>query len=278
MHDETITRDDLPKLIQLSQSPAPYNTPMSDDNHNPIYGDPFDVLIAHFEANGIRFSSSREKRRAWFTMNSGSALQKCTFGFDRTGDVLQIRIQYPVLAKEKFRPLAMEFMTRANYGLVIGNFEMDLKDGEIRYHTSHLMEEGRLEDETIKRLFSTAMGTADRYFPALMRVLFAGETPEDAVDLAELNKFEPEEEASTPKASGTKGKGHPTKVKKKRSKRDAKPKETAFEGTSGTLPPKAEDHPACDSPTQATPPPIPPAPRSEDQNDSESGGDERKAA
>lgn len=28
-----------------------------------------------------------------------------------------------------------EFLTRANYGLVFGNFEMDMHDGEIRYKT-----------------------------------------------------------------------------------------------------------------------------------------------
>lgn len=241
---------------------------MSDDNHNPIYGDPFDALISHFEAHGIRYSCNREERRAWFTMNSGSALQKCSFFFDKTGDVLQIRIQYPVMVKEKFRPLAMEFITRANYGLVIGNFEMDCADGEVRYHISHLMENGCLEDETIKRLFGTGMGTADRYFPALMRVLFGGESPEDAVDLAELHKFE-HEEGTTPKGSSEKRKGESPKVKKPRAKRSPKRPPSTSEDTPGIPPAKAEDHPACDSSAQATPPPIPPAPRSEDQNGEE---------
>lgn len=231
---------------------------MNDDNHNPIYGDPFDAVIAHFEAHGIRYSSKREERRAWFTMNSGSALQKCSFFFDKTGDVLQIRIQYPVMVKEKFRPAAMEFITRANYGLVIGNFEMDCADGEVRYHISHLMEEGRLEDVTIKCLFGTGMGTADRYFPALMRVLFAGETPEDAVDLAELHKFAHEEE-STPKKSDSKG------------------TRNASESTQAPTPPKPEDHPSCDTPAQPTPPPIPPAPSSENQS-GQDGQEGRKAA
>lgn len=35
------------------------------------------------------------------------------------------------------RRLALaEFLTRANYGLFIGNFEMDWQDGEVRYKTS----------------------------------------------------------------------------------------------------------------------------------------------
>jgi hypothetical protein len=250
---------------------------MSEDKHNPIYGDPFDVLIAHFEAHDIHYSCNREERRAWFTMNSGSALQKCSFRFDKTGDVLQILIQYPVMVKEKFRPAAMEFITRANYGLVIGNFEMDCNDGEVRYHVSHLMEDGRLEDETIQRLFGTGMGTADRYFPALMRVLFAGETPSEAVDLAELHKFEGEDRPSK-KAPAAKAPGTPSSPKKPRAKRPRK----APPATPPAHSSKPQDeHAVPDAPTQDTPPPTPPAPQAEGQ-DSRSGleGEEgdRKAA
>ena len=51
----------------------------------------------------------------------------------------------------------------------------------------HLIGEGRLEDEVIRRIIGSALSTADRYFPAYMRVLFGGDTPEDAVFLAELD-------------------------------------------------------------------------------------------
>ncbi len=250
------------------------NTP--DNESNSIWGDPFQALTDHFETHGIRYSCKREERRAWFPMNSGSALQKCSFRFDKTGDVLQIFIQYPVMVKERFRPAAMEFITRANYGLVMGNFEMDAKDGEIRYHVSHLMEDGILTDETIRRLFGTAMGTADRYFPALMRVLFAGETPEDAVDLAELHKFDEDDRPSgkAPAARKATASSSPKKSRAKRS-RKALPKPTA-----GSSPKSHEDHPTPDSASQTTPPPIPPAPSAEALGESpgRTEGEDRKAA
>jgi hypothetical protein len=250
---------------------------MNEDTHNPIYGDPIVALIAHFEAHDIQYSCKREERRAWFTMNSGSALQKCSFRFDKTGDVLQILIQYPLMVKEKFRPAAMEFITRANYGLVIGNFEMDCNDGEVRYHVSHLMEHGRLEDETIQRLFGTGMGTADRYFPALMRVLFAGETPSEAVDLAELHKFEGEDRPSK-KAPAAKAPGTPSSPKKPRAKRARKAPPAPPSGSSAK---SQDDHPTPDSTSQATPPPIPPSPHAEGQDGRpgiEGEGGDRKAA
>jgi hypothetical protein len=170
----------------------------------------------------------------------------------------------------------MEFITRANYGLVIGNFEMDAKDGEIRYHVSHLMEENILTDETIRRLFGTAMGTADRYFPALMRVLFAGETPEDAVDLAELYRFA--DEATTSKKQ-TGGKSSSTgkadkKPSSKRTRKSSSKTPRSFESK------PQEDQPTSDSHVQSTLPPIPPAPTSEAQGETPGGneGEDRKAA
>lgn len=42
----------------------------------------------------------------------------------------------PFLVPEDLRDAAIEYITRANYGLFVGNFEMDLSDGEIRFKTS----------------------------------------------------------------------------------------------------------------------------------------------
>ncbi|HEY9747696.1 MAG TPA: YbjN domain-containing protein [Allocoleopsis sp.] len=42
----------------------------------------------------------------------------------------------PLVIPEAKRGAIAEFITRANYGMIIGNFEMDFEDGEIRYKTS----------------------------------------------------------------------------------------------------------------------------------------------
>jgi len=46
---------------------------------------------------------------------------------------------------------------------------------------------GVLEDKVVGGIFITCLSTCDRYFPALMRVMFAGNTPADAVYLSELD-------------------------------------------------------------------------------------------
>lgn len=162
---------------------------MSDDTRSSAsdFGTPFRALVDHCESHGLTFSASREKKRIKFTICREHALYRCNLRITHDDDVLQIYVHYPVLAKdEKTRPAAAELFTRANYNLVLGKFEMDMSDGEIRYHVGHLIAGGKLEDSTIGCLVSTALSTADQYFPAFMRLLFGGNTAEDAVYLAEL--------------------------------------------------------------------------------------------
>jgi hypothetical protein len=59
---------------------------------------------------------------------------------------------FPIKAPENKRLEAMEFITRANYGAIIGNFEMDISDGEITYKTSLDVEGAELTETLILSL------------------------------------------------------------------------------------------------------------------------------
>jgi len=73
-----------------------------------------------------------------------------------------------------------EFLTRANYGMTIGNFELDFNDGEIRFKTSIDVEGDRLAPALIKRLVYTNVAMMDEYLPGIKAVM-EGETPEEAI-------------------------------------------------------------------------------------------------
>lgn len=110
---------------------------------------------------------------------------------------------------EKMGPVA-EFVTRANRGMRIGNFELDFDDGEIRYKTSIDVEGGELTDKMIDNLLRANLTTVDRYFGGLMELIYGDrpaaeiikriETPpaeEDALDDAE-GEDEEEDDAEIP--------------------------------------------------------------------------------
>lgn len=169
---------------------------MSDENllSSSGFGTPFDALVDHFNAKGFKFHADAGRRLLTLGLSGETAEYNCALYLTHNDEVLQIQIDIPVSARDvKRHPLAAEFVARANNRLVIGRFDFDHEQGRLCFHVGHPFGD-KLDDETIGRLMGTALGTADRYFPALMRVFFGGHTPADAIFLAELD-YQTDDEA-----------------------------------------------------------------------------------
>ncbi|MCS7182394.1 MAG: YbjN domain-containing protein [Thermoanaerobaculum sp.] len=75
----------------------------------------------------------------------------------------------------------MEFLTRANYGLLLGNFEMDLSDGEVRFRCSASTEGSEFSYEQYRNMLYISVGIMDRYYPGLQRVVQGSADPAAAI-------------------------------------------------------------------------------------------------
>jgi len=95
----------------------------------------------------------------------------------------------PVRTPEDSRGRVAEFTTRANYGMRIGNFELDYEDGEVRYKTSVDFEGEALTAHWLRGLLYPAVQTMDTYLPGLLAVAHGERSPLEAIRLIE----EPEE-------------------------------------------------------------------------------------
>jgi hypothetical protein len=86
-------------------------------------------------------------------------------------------------APENKRAAIAEVITRANYGLNIGNFEMDYRDGEIRYKVSMPVDPDQgLTDELLRLVIGVNVTTHARYLPAIEAVLYRDAEPRKAVE------------------------------------------------------------------------------------------------
>lgn len=70
-----------------------------------------------------------------------------------------------------------EFLSRANRGMRIGNFELDFDDGEVRYKTSLDVEGGELTPKMVDNLLRANLTTIDRYFAGLMELIYGEKSP-----------------------------------------------------------------------------------------------------
>ncbi len=98
---------------------------------------------------------------------------------------LRIYTSIPVRCDESKRGLVMEYLTRANYGLKVGNFEMDVTDGEVRYKVCTLYPEGGLTRSEVEYVVDLGMFMMERYGSDMMSVMYGGVSPADAIAKAE---------------------------------------------------------------------------------------------
>jgi len=159
------------------------------ENISPYGSSPaFETLVAHFETNDFRFLADPEAKSVQLFITGDAVVYNCRVQLTHDDDLIQVRIHYPVVARDaKIRPLVAEALARANHGMSIGNFDIDMDTGDINFHLGQVIRGPGLDDEIIGGVFSAALATADRYFPAIMRIMFGGHTPTDAVYLSELD-------------------------------------------------------------------------------------------
>ena len=86
--------------------------------------------------------------------------------------------------RDDAKAAVMLFVTQANWGLPIGNFEMDVETGEIRFRTSIDVEGDRLTHALVKQLVYANVALMDRYLPGINAVI-GGELPFVAIDAVE---------------------------------------------------------------------------------------------
>jgi len=95
----------------------------------------------------------------------------------------------PIFVPPDGRVRVAEFLTRANFGMLSGAFELDMDEGELRYRTSldftgadaAQLAASALLRPLIRQMVYGNVVNVDRYFPGVMSVLYAGLSPTEAV-------------------------------------------------------------------------------------------------
>ena len=91
----------------------------------------------------------------------------------------------PVRVPKPTRRKATEFITRANFGLLLGGFDMCLDDGAIYYRASCRIADGSLTMEMVEDLAWAGVFAFDRYLPRLLEVVYGDRPVDEAVKEAD---------------------------------------------------------------------------------------------
>ncbi|MGE0706971.1 MAG: YbjN domain-containing protein [Planctomycetota bacterium] len=152
----------------------------------------YESMVEWFQEDGWNFQEHPERGYVSMGVDGSHANWRCFAQADEEREIFVFYAVAPVKVPEEQRHDVALFTTRANYGMRIGNFELDLDDGELRYKTSVDVEGTYDITAVIRQCVAAALSTADRYFPGLAGILYAGLSPQEAV--AKVEGTRPAEE------------------------------------------------------------------------------------
>ena len=171
------TRDGIQHWLDLStgrefacpEPPAPFH---------------FGPAVQALTEREFRFRRAAQARlEAMFVDSFGSRL-RLSICSDVDADNLFVILRAPCMVPRRRRPEAAEYLTRANWGMSLGSFDMDWSDGEVVFRVSLHAPGTTLTAEMVGQMVDSAFWAMRRYADGLERII-VGEQPADVISEVE---------------------------------------------------------------------------------------------
>lgn len=143
-----------------------------------------DVVTDFLSARGIEFDRVDDETYL-FRLRGSDAEWFVSLSVVAEHEQVIVYAELPVDVDGAHRPGLAVWAARANRGLPIGNFEVDLDDGGVWAKTSLDVEGDELTDALLQNVVGSNHALVDRHLGGLRRWLAGGlDSPEAAVDAA----------------------------------------------------------------------------------------------
>lgn len=131
----------------------------------------------------LNFEVDKKNNVIRFSMDSDIASQ-LRFIFRIVNELtVMFKTLLPFNIPEKYRQQVSEYITRVNYEMLMGNFEMDFSDGEFSYKISLAFEEEHgIADDVILRLTYIGFNMMDIYAKGVFAIIHGGKTAIEAFE------------------------------------------------------------------------------------------------
>lgn len=134
------------------------------------------------------FSFDEKRGLFKFGLSLKGKIKKINYIIDVKDDEYVVYAISPIGADEDDREMMAsmaEFVCRANYGLVNGNFELDMRDGEIRFKCFVDCEGITPTSEMVRNSIHCPASMFKRYGAGIVDIIFGKASAQDAVEQCE---------------------------------------------------------------------------------------------
>jgi len=131
----------------------------------------FEAIVSYFERDGWKFRRLAGHDALEMGVAGETGNYRLIAVVDGERSVVRFLTFLEGKVPETRRREVMEYLTRANYGLLLGNFEFDIADGEVRFKCAVDIEHRGLSYEQYQSMLYVSVAMMDRYFPGLEKVV-----------------------------------------------------------------------------------------------------------
>lgn len=130
-----------------------------------------DVVIAYLDARDIPYVVDPSGSIIGMLSASDKGPWTVYIGILEADDQLVVHSAFNPEIPEESRDAIAMLLTRVNYGILHGNFELDLDDGELRYKTSIDVRGAELTEALFDNVLVANVSMFDRWVPAIESVV-----------------------------------------------------------------------------------------------------------
>lgn len=145
----------------------------------------FQALASAFEPLGWTYTVEEEHQLVRLELAAEHLTYAVVFGAVPRFQLIASRVSGGFRVPEEERITICEALNRANYGLRIGAFEMDMRDGEVVFRIGMHCHAAPPDTGLVERMIRTSIDTFERYAPAFMRIIYAQASPAEAIEEVE---------------------------------------------------------------------------------------------
>ncbi|EDL59233.1 YbjN domain-containing protein [Gimesia maris] len=146
----------------------------------------FHNIVSFLESHDLKYDAIPDKSVILLNITGKQATYQMLIKVE-DGRHVQVFGVSPISVPEGARSDIAVAIAAANYGLIIGKFELDMSDGEVRFHVA-LPFDGELPGhDVLSRVVLTPIAMLDKYMPAFLAVIYGNEVPAEAVACVEAS-------------------------------------------------------------------------------------------
>ena len=141
----------------------------------------FETVVDYLESQNVRYSRAEDFSAIVVGYHLNNASVTCTVTVNEDSRYLSFCTRSGIMVSTDKYDSAVEFITRANYGLNVGALLFDHSDGDVLFKTSLFAGDAEVPSEVLRLLLSQSIKTYDLLYPGLVDVIYRDVDPVQAL-------------------------------------------------------------------------------------------------